>query len=75
MSAHMAEFLSLRDIATRLGVAVRTVRRHIVQRQECPWVRVGRRVLVRREDFETWLQKDQQAAQARPTEAYRRTGF
>ena len=70
------QWMTLQDIANEIGKNVRTVRRHIVERGECPFTEFGRDKKVRRSDFEEWLGKDKpEARQYRETDEYRNEDF
>ena len=65
MSAGSEEFLTVADIARILKLNQQTVRNWIDQ-GSLPALRVGRRVRVRRSDFDTLLERGRTAAPAGP---------
>jgi len=70
------QWMTLKEIAAEVGKSERTIRRHIVEREECSFTAFGRTKKVRRSDFEEWLAKDSQESQElRETEEYRRDDF
>jgi len=70
------QWMTLGEIASEVGKSVRTIRRHIIERGECPFTEFGRDKKVRRSDFEEWLAKDRpETREIRETEQYRREDF
>ena len=70
------QWLTLREIAAEVGKSERTIRRHIVERGECPFTAFGRTKKVRRSDLDEWLAKDRpETREIRETEQYRRDDF
>ena len=68
--------MTLQEIAAEVGKDVRTIRRYIVEKNECPFTEFGRTKKVRRSDFEDWLAKDRpETREIRETEQYRREDF
>ena len=61
--------MTLQEIADEIGKKGRTVRRHIVERNECPFTEFGRDKKVRRSDYEDWLGKDRPEARRELREA------
>ena len=53
----MTELLNLRDGASELKLSIHTVRSWIFQKK-LPCVRLGRRVLLRREDLENLIKRN-----------------
>jgi len=47
--------LTLREVADRTGLALKSVRAWAAQRRHLPTVRLGRAVRVREADLEAWL--------------------
>lgn len=50
----MAQLLSLKETAKELNISIHTLRAWVYQRK-IPFVRLGRRILVRREDLESFV--------------------
>jgi excisionase family DNA binding protein len=56
--AELDPYLSIRALATYSGLSVRTIKRHLASASHSlPHFKVGRRVLVRRSDFDVWMQE------------------
>jgi excisionase family DNA binding protein len=56
--AELDPYLSLRVLATYSGLSRRTIKRHLASAEHSlPHYRVGRRVLVRRSEFDEWMQE------------------
>jgi excisionase family DNA binding protein len=53
----MTELLNLREGANELKLSIHTLRSWTYQKK-IPFVRLGRRVLLRREDLETFINKN-----------------
>ena len=53
----MTELLNLREGARELKISIHTLRSWLYQRK-VPFVHLGRRVLLRREDVETFIKKN-----------------
>lgn len=53
----MAELLNLKEGAKELKISIHTLRSWIYQKR-LPFVRLGRRVLLRREDLEAFVDKN-----------------
>ena len=70
------QWLTLKEIAAEVGKDVRTIRRHVVERGECPFTEFGRTKKVRRSDFEAWLAKDRHVApEVRDADSFRKRDF
>ena len=70
------QWLTLQEIADQVGKSARTIRRHIVERGECPFTAFGRTKKVRRSDYEEWLKKDLPVTkEIREADGYRRDDF
>ncbi len=70
------QWMTLKEIAAEVGKDVRTIRRHIVQRGECPFTAFGRTKKVRRSDFEEWTKKDRpETRETREADSYRKKDF
>ena len=46
------QWLTLQEIAEQVGMNLRTIRQHIVERGDCPFTQFGRSKKLRRSDFE-----------------------
>lgn len=53
----MAELLNLRESAREMKISIHTLRAWIYQKR-LPYVHLGRRVLLRREDIENFVKKN-----------------
>jgi len=70
------QWMTLKEIAAEVGKDVRTIRRHIVERGECPFTAFGRTKKVRRSDFEEWTRKDRhETREIREADSYRKCDF
>jgi excisionase family DNA binding protein len=50
-------FLNKKELAGYLGVSVYTIDSWVSQRQEIPFVKMGRRVMFDLKDIEAWIEK------------------
>lgn len=51
-------FYSKKELAEYLGLSVFTIDQWVSQKKELPFVKMGRRVMFRREDVELWVQEN-----------------
>jgi excisionase family DNA binding protein len=50
-------YLTLHDLAEYAGLSVRTLTRYLTHEPPLPHYKVGNRILVRRSEFDTWIQQ------------------
>jgi excisionase family DNA binding protein len=56
------KYLSIRELAEYSGLSVRTLQRHLASSEHSlPRYRIGRRVLVKRSEFDAWMIEWRQA--------------
>jgi lambda repressor-like predicted transcriptional regulator len=66
-AALSAKFISLQDLSTYSSLSVKTLRSYLFRQQNpLPHYRLTKKILVRLEDFEVWMEAYRQAPEQRP---------
>jgi predicted DNA-binding transcriptional regulator AlpA len=63
----LAELISEKELAAKLGKTPRTLRSWRKNKEAPPWCRIGRDIFYFKSDVSPWLQRRKRAASHRPT--------